>query len=160
MYYQQLLWIILSSSIASMVLSYPIAKCNETIQGTTTAFNTTHLYSFHCDNHTKRILINTCGSTFDTDLYLYNGTDVEIAYNDFDYSCGGWQSVLRYQPMTEGNYSIAITGYNTSDYGDYLLQILCYPTIRIYNRSQCMTTIYMMLINILSKHIPILYYIY
>ena len=107
--------------------------------GTIIADNTTHLFSFHADNQTKRIIINACDSTYNTKLYLYNQSHDQIAYNDDSILCDEDQSIIHYPGLTEGNYSIAITGMNNS-YGNYSLKLSCYP--RQYSRYECMMYMY------------------
>lgn len=113
-----------------------MAKCNDTIQGTTTANNLMHIYSFRHDDYQSNLIeLNACNSKFDTVVALYDIFGNLMAYNDDNDLCGH-QSILQYMPLTGGDYLIGITGYE-NEYGTYSLQISC-----SFIRAQCMMNIF------------------
>ena len=110
--------------------TYPSIKCNEEINGATTANDTTHYYSFNSDNNTI-ITINACKSNYRNYLMLYrydtNQTDFvgPVQVN----GCPIYGTSSRtYGPLMRGDYLVAITGgdYYRSFYGDYAIQLSCY----------------------------------
>lgn len=116
--------------------SYPLIKCDETVNGSTTINDNIHRYSFQCNTSSSTITINACKSNYDTMLYLYDENNNTIASNDVGFHCNGPQSELYYAPLNIGNYSIGIGGYNKS-YGQYIMQISCgkwhdYPKCMLY----------------------------
>lgn len=65
--------------------------------------------------------INTCGSLFDTYLYLVSSTDALLISNDDSAPCGGNTSLISYS-IAAGYYYIVIEGYSTNE-GAFILNI-------------------------------------
>lgn len=72
------------------------------------------------------VLIDLCGSLYDTKLYVYDASLVQVACNDdfyFDDLCGVYVSAIEDLPLTGGmQYYIVIDGYG-GESGDYVLAV-------------------------------------
>ena len=120
----RLLWLLILFIMTSTIQSNKFIKCNEEINGTTMLQNNNHTYLFQADDQSKTIIINTCKSTYNPKIYLYDQDNIQIAYNESSIICPQSQSVPTYGPLKQENYSIVVTGYK-NHYGDYSMQIYC-----------------------------------
>ena len=145
---EYIIWIICLFIITCNGQPYPIAKCDDIINGMTTADDTTHWYLFSADNATTKITIDACNATFMTTLELYDKPQSAepIAYNDYSDLCNGFRALLTCEPLNEQNYYIAITGFFYT-YGNYSLKITCSSTRPSY---QCMILSNICLRNVLT----------
>jgi len=75
------------------------------------------------------VLVDLCGSSYDTKLYVYDAGLALVACNDdfyYDDVCGAYVSAIENLPLLGGmQYYIIVDGYG-GDFGDYVLHVFEY----------------------------------
>ena len=130
-----------TTSPTDLVMASNIA-CGEMVTGNTTNDTLIHYYSLNLSDST-RINVTTCvegygGTISDTTLHIFDAlTGIEVGMDDDD-GCGLKSEIV--DTLEHGEYIIAVTGYSTSDYGQYYLSITCQTINSINNTIQNSTT--------------------
>ena len=86
--------------------------CGSIIHGQTWGTDNFHYYTFINPASNNYVTISSCDSAtiFNSDLYLYDSTGAQIAYNDVgqDFACA-FQGELDISNLDEGSYTVGIT---------------------------------------------------
>ncbi len=103
--------------------------CGEIVNGNTTSGmdiygyeSPEHLYTLSIDEP-KLVTFNTCGSEFDTYIFLFADDGAIVARNDDTTSCS-LQSELTV-PLPIGDFYIMIEGYGSGESGTYSMTMTC-----------------------------------
>eukprot|EP01083_Nonionella_stella_P092629 259342_1 len=129
--------------------------CAQTIIGNTPSADDLNYYHFSLNSTMKEVTLSTCGSSFDTILYIYSFTNNTYSYFDECDDCGdcsqaSTHSVWTTYDLHSGDYIVRISGFS-SNYGDYILSMSCYSyktngtmqvTIHPHKPIQCNHTIH------------------
>ena len=129
-----LLWlflfiIILSQSIVTTNAFYQEnVTCDSKIIGQTNGASDIDYYLFIHDNTNTTIFIDLCstlnGTNFDTILNIYDKEWNLLSSNDTGNGCNNKQSQILFEPLTNDNFIIGVTGSNL-EYGQYQMDITC-----------------------------------
>ena len=103
---------------------YEEINCDDTVTGRTSPSSPTENYTLTLSNGPQYITIVSCGSDYDTYLYLYDDNGDIVDSCDDCGSCG-LRTVLEIDnQLDDGDYTLVIAGFSTS-IGDYEVDILC-----------------------------------
>ena len=97
--------------------------CGETVYGSIESYDI-NLYSFYLLEDEDIVVLDTCNSSYDTYLYLYDEFGYELSRCDDCGSCGV-RTVLTLYNVDAGSYYIGVGGFSSSS-GDYKLSVSCY----------------------------------
>eukprot|EP01084_Bolivina_argentea_P099674 179144_1 len=107
-------------------------QCGDFINYTTNVSHDLHYYSFSlADNgdygYGYSVVIDTCGSEFDTVVYLYedNGTHIDLYEENDDSGWCGVSSEIAVDSLYAGDYMIGLDGFSDYHYGRYQLDLTC-----------------------------------
>ena len=96
--------------------------CGGSVYGSIEA-NEINIYTFELTDDYSVVQFSTCGSNYDTYLYLYDSEGDEIENCDDCGSCGV-QTVLTVDGLSTGSYYIGVGGFS-SESGIYVLDVTC-----------------------------------
>jgi len=84
-----------------------------------------------CPNTTETVQVSTCGSSFDTVLYI-NGSDIDDSFDDVGFGNGVCrrQEKVRFNVEAGECYDIIVGGHSNSE-GTYSLSIDCFNCIDV-----------------------------
>eukprot|EP01084_Bolivina_argentea_P192170 329965_1 len=100
-------------------------SCGDSFQGDTTSENRWANYSFildEPDNNGVSVTFSSCGSNYDTYLWLFNNYSDYLHSNDDSSACGS-SSVLT-TALYNGDYKLRIGGYNGA-FGHFIMNVSC-----------------------------------
>eukprot|EP01084_Bolivina_argentea_P234139 394187_1 len=131
----------LNASISNICVNTPInidniqifeneISCGDTIQSSLDSTYDIDYYYFDL-TATSAVLFDSCGSSFNTSLALYDMEFIEIGTSAVRYDCFP-QSQLIFQPLFKDKYVLKISGSGFAneydiyhDYGEYQLKVIC-----------------------------------
>eukprot|EP01084_Bolivina_argentea_P006490 12319_1 len=102
-------------------------KCGDMIYGALTSLSDIHYYLFNSSQDLSEVLFDSCGSSYDTYMYLF-GEDNSVLYQgDDDGDCGNREMLLT-NFLVAGQYILGVSGCCTDDihhFGAYKIQVIC-----------------------------------
>eukprot|EP01084_Bolivina_argentea_P172088 298102_1 len=108
-------------------------NCSQTATATLTSVSDIDYYHFNFSNNNQisHIMFDSCGSMFDTYLYLWDiHQGIFINHGDDDGNCGNREQLIVYDLPT-GEYILIVSGYGSvqnHDYGQYQITVYCFDS--------------------------------
>ena len=96
--------------------------CGETVYGSIESYDI-NLYSFYLLEDEYVVVLNTCNSSYDTFLYLYDEYGYDV-YNCDDCGSCHLRAILTLYNLDAGLYYIGVGGFSSHS-GDYSLNVSC-----------------------------------
>eukprot|EP01083_Nonionella_stella_P079302 217487_1 len=98
-------------------------KCGDVINGMLSATDVANYYYFNL-LHTDYVAFDSCFSSFDTWLALFNLSGNLLHHANASDYCDS-QAELSIDALRNGEYVLAITGEYASEYGEWELEVIC-----------------------------------
>eukprot|EP01084_Bolivina_argentea_P296444 510574_1 len=102
-------------------------KCGDELAGQLTSASDINYYYFHPSNNLLSILFDSCLSSYDTHLYLYD-IDFNVLFEADDEGMCGSQAKLFIDLLSVAEYILGISGYGTMVnhvFGSWSISVVC-----------------------------------